>query len=277
MIKLMLQFLLMVSLGNICWGQDYQLISFNIRYDNKSDGLNSWSHRQHDIVQYIERINPTIMGIQEGLKHQVDFLSTNLEDYTYVGVGRDDGLTKGEYCAIFYNLQSVKLLESGTFWLSETPTLVSIGWDAVLERICTYGLFEDKSTMQRFWVFNAHFDHKGASAREQSAILIVSKIREINREQLAVVLMGDFNATPEKAPIAIFNEHMDDGLEISKQPPSGPVGTFNGFREETENRRIDYIFTSKFSVDSYSHEDARTRQNKYLSDHLPILISVKQD
>lgn len=277
MIKLIFQFLLMVSLVNICWGQNYQFISFNIRYDNKSDGLNSWSHRQHDIVQYIERIKPTIMGIQEGLPHQVDFLNINLGDYTYVGVGRDDGLAKGEYCAIFYRNQSVNLLETGTFWLSDTPTLVSIGWDAALERICTYGLFEDTSTKQRFWVFNTHFDHKGALAREQSAALIIDNIQNINSEQLPMVLMGDFNATPDKAPIAIFNEHMDDGLAISKKPPTGPIGTFNGFRNETENRRIDYIFTSKFSVDSYSHEDVRTRQNRYLSDHLPILISIKPD
>jgi endonuclease/exonuclease/phosphatase family metal-dependent hydrolase len=228
-------------------------------------------------VQYFKRIKPTIMGIQEGLHHQVDFLNANLEDYTYIGVGRDDGLTKGEYCAIFYSTQRVNLLESGTFWLSETPTLVSIGWDAALERICTYGLFEDTSTKQRFWVFNTHFDHKGALAREQSAILIISKIREINREQFPVVLMGDFNATADKPPIAIFNGHMDDGLAISKTPPTGPIGTFNSFRNETENRRIDYIFTSKFTVNSYSHEDIRTSQNRYLSDHLPILISVKQD
>lgn len=92
-----------------------------------------------------------------------------------------------------------------------------------------------------------------------------------------MVLMGDFNATPDSAPIAIFNEHMDDGLVISKQPPTGLVGTFNGFREVTENRRIDYMFTSKFLVDSYSHVDVRTRQYRYLSDHLPILISVKPD
>ncbi len=277
MTKIILQALFLLSIISQCWGQSYEFMSFNIRYDNKDDGLDSWSHRQHDIANYIEKVSPAILGIQEGLHHQVEFLNTYLEDYKYVGVGRDDGLTKGEYCAIFYSIQSVSLLESGTFWLSETPTLVSIGWDAALERICTYGLFENKSTKQRFWVFNTHFDHKGVLAREHSAALIIDKIQKINNEQLSVVLMGDFNATPEKAPIAIFNEHMDDGLEISKQPPSGPVGTFNGFREETENRRIDYIFTSKFSVDSYSHEDARTRQNKYLSDHLPILISVKQD
>ncbi len=273
----MFQFFLMISMVNIGWGQNYQLISFNIRYDNQNDGLNSWSHRKHDIIQYLKRIKPTIIGIQEGLQHQVEFLNTNLEDYAYIGVGREDGSTKGEYCAIFYRIQRVNLIETGTFWLSKTPSSVSIGWDAALERICTYGLFEDKSTRQRFWVFNTHFDHKGVLAREHSAALVIEKIIKINSEQLPMVLMGDFNATPDKAPIAILNEHMDDGLVISKQPLSGPVGTSNGFREETGNKRIDYIFTSKFSVDSYSHEDVRTKQNRYLSDHLPVLISLKQD
>ena len=208
------------------------------------------------------------------MKHQVDYLNNNLTDYEFIGVGRDDGLTKGEYSAIFYHVEQVILLASGTFWLSETPESVSVGWDASMERICTYGKFENISGGQHFFIFNTHFDHRGPKAREYSAKLIVNRIEEINHENLPVVLMGDLNATPDELPIMVFQEFMEDGLAISKHPLIGVPGTFNGFKDETEDRRIDYIFTSKFQVDRYTHDTTRTSQNRFLSDHLPVLIEV---
>ena len=268
----------------ICWclflsvtvssGQDYKFVSFNIRYDNEADGENNWKHRRDDVCGYLKDINPTVLGIQEGLHHQVDFLNQQLGDFEYIGVGRDDGLTKGEYAAIFYNINKVIVLASGTFWLSDTPEAVSVGWDASMERICTYGLFEDISNGQQMWVFNAHFDHKGPTAREFSAKLIVDRIRELNHKQYPVVLMGDFNATEDQAPIQVMSDYLDDGLRASAYF-AGPEGTFNGFSSETDDRRIDYIFTSKFEVLNYLHDETKTTQGRYLSDHLPVLIEVR--
>lgn len=254
--------------------QSFQFISFNIRYDTEADGENRWSNRKQDVANYLEKISPTAFGIQEGMKHQVDFLNNNLTDYKFIGVGRDDGLTKGEYSAIFYNIGQATLLASGTFWLSETPESVSVGWDASMERICTYGKFEDNSNGRQFLIFNTHFDHRGPKAREYSAKLIVNKIVEINPENLPVVLMGDLNATPDEQPIDVLKEFMEDGLAISKHPLIGVPGTFNGFKDEAEDRRIDYIFTSKFHVDRYTHDTTRTSQNRFLSDHLPVLIEA---
>jgi endonuclease/exonuclease/phosphatase family metal-dependent hydrolase len=255
------------------WGQAYTAMTFNIRYDNPSDGADNWVHRKQDMLDFILKLKPSVFGIQEGLAHQVGYLDSGLSGYKYFGVGRDDGKEKGEYCAIFYHVDQHELIKSGTFWLSETPHQISVGWDAAMERICTYGMLEDKSNGQKFWVFNTHFDHRGAIARKHSADLIVKKIREINSELLPVILMGDFNAEPEAPPIKVILDSMEDGKQIA-EAAKGSEGTFNGFKGPTESRRIDYIFTSKFAVEEYNHMDARTRKNRNLSDHLPVIIHL---
>ena len=145
-----------------------------------------------------------------------------------------------------------------------------------MERICTYGLFEDLKTKERLYVFNTHFDHKGEKAREQSAKLILKKIKEINNDDLPMVLMGDFNLRPEEKPIQLIRSKMQDGKEVTEYPFYGPEGTFNGFDWNIElDHRIDYIFVKKFKVKSYMHIDDRMQNNKHISDHLPVLIRVE--
>ena len=146
------------------------------------------------------------MGTQEGLEHQINYLDKNLKSYKYVGVARADVKEKGkgEYSAVFYNVNKFKDLKSGTFWLSDTSDQPSRGWDASLNRICTYILLQDKNSGNKFWVFNTHFDHKGVEARQKSAELIIAKIKEINKENLPVFLMGDFNLTPDQSPNKIY-------------------------------------------------------------------------
>ena len=255
--------------------QTYSFISFNIKYDNTSDTVNNWNDRKQKMAQFIAYYNPAFLGIQEGLARQVNYLNDALENYTFIGVGRDDGATKGEYSAIFYNKMKFKALQSSTFWLSASPEKVSVGWDASMERVCTYGLFEDLSTNERIWVFNAHFDHIGPVARKESAALIITKIQEVNAAQLPVVLMGDFNAEPDDEPIQLFDDYLDDALAISAKPLYGPAGTFNGFSNKVINRRIDYFFTKGMRIWSYAHLDDKLNNNKHLSDHLPVLIKTE--
>src|SRR5690606_28963261 len=125
-----------------------------------------------------------------------------------------------------------KVVKTNTFWLSETPEKVSVGWDAALERICTYALFEDLDTQKQFWVFNTHFDHIGTKARTNSAQLIYKKINEINTTYLPVILMGDLNLTPDTEAIQFFKKYLTDAKDISKKPFYGPIGTFNGFKQD---------------------------------------------
>ena len=253
--------------------QSHYLISYNIGYHNDWDTQNSWSLRKNRICQLIEQYDPSIFGIQEGLLSQVSFIDSALIKYDYVGVGRDDGKTKGEFCAIYYDTTRFKIGENSTFWLSETPNVVSVGWDAALERICTYGLFKDKNSGKEFWVFNTHFDHLGVISRKRSSSLILKKINELNRRSLPVILMGDLNSLPASDPIKVLKNSLVDGLQISLENLEGPEGTFNGFDMTLAiEKRIDYIFTENIKVLTYRHIDDRLENNRHISDHLPVMI-----
>ena len=222
------------------------------------------------------KYSPSIIGIQEGLLNQVQYIDSSLINYDYVGVGRDDGKEKGEFCAIYFDTTRYVLLKNSTFWLSETPDTISVGWDAALERICTYGLFKDRITKKEFWVFNTHFDHMGIIAREKSSGLILKRIKKINRQSLPVILMGDFNAIPNSPPVKELITELSDALQISTEKLHGPGGTFNGFNEDLPiEKRIDYIFTKNLKVLSYTHVNDRLENNRHISDHLPVMIKIK--
>ena len=257
--------------------RDICLITYNIKYDNHQEGPNSWASRKSSLIRLLLNHDPDIFGIQEGLVHQVQEIDLGMKNHAYVGVGRDDGKEKGEYCAIFFDSTRFRVIDESTFWLSENPDTVSIGWDAALERICTMALFEDRTSQQRLWVFNTHFDHIGKKARRESASLIASRIETIKDDGYPIVLMGDFNAKPNEPPIATLKKTMSDGLEIAKSPLQGPVGTFNGFKDIIPRDRIDYIFVSTLSVKSYDHIDEKIDEKNQISDHLPIKIRAQFD
>lgn len=255
--------------------QEIKVMTYNIKYDNVNDTVNNWNDRKERLVELIAHYNPSFIGMQEALNRQVTYIDSCLTDYTYIGKGREDGKQQGEYTEIHYDSTRFKILEEKTFWLSNTPNKVSIGWDAALERICTYGLFEAKNTGMKLYVFNAHFDHKGARAREKSAQLIIANIKEINTDKLPVILMGDFNLTPDEKPIQSIKAYMNDGQEITESPFYGPSGTFNGFdRNKVLDQRIDYIFVKNLRIKEYIHIDDRMENLKFISDHLPVLTTV---
>ena len=162
-------FAISILLSCTALGQKTGLITYNIRYDNPNDGENKWENRKNKLAALLNYYEPAFVGIQEGLIHQVEFLDQSLPADNFIGVGRDDGKQKGEYCALFYDARIFKVIIDSTFWLSETPGIPSNGWDANLNRICTYGLFEHLQTKARIWVMNTHFDHRGKMARENSA------------------------------------------------------------------------------------------------------------
>ncbi|WP_072763647.1 endonuclease/exonuclease/phosphatase family protein [Arenibacter nanhaiticus] len=267
--------LVLFLLPSSVFSQTTNIISYNIKYDNEGDALNNWNDRKTSLVKLVQHYETDILGIQEGLHRQVDYLDSVLRNYDYVGVGRDDGKTKGEYTAIFYRKDKFKVVQSETFWLSDTPEKVSVGWDASMERICTYALLEDVVAKKQFWVFNTHFDHRGTLARANSAQLIHKKITEINTANLPVVLMGDLNLSPEEAPIQYLKKHLTDAQEFSEKPFYGPVGTFNGFDlNKIADQRIDYIFVQNLQVLSYVHIDDKLDNNKHISDHYPVFITI---
>lgn len=275
--KALLLILLVLSLMvSPSFGQTLNIMSFNIRYDNPNDGENTWENRKSELVGLIDYYHPDFVGSQEGLDHQIKYVNNHLQDYASIGVGREDGRTQGEFAAIFYDSTKYQLVRQNTFWLSEKPNKVSIGWDAALERICTYGLFKEKSSEKLVYVFNTHFDHVGVAARKMSAKLILEKIDELTDENSTVVLMGDLNCHPDSAPIVQLRSALSDGMEISKNSFYGPNGTFNAFDPSHElTERIDYIFTQNLHVLSYRHIDDRRKDKGFISDHLPVLLKAK--
>lgn len=254
--------------------QTVTAMTYNIKYDNAKDTVNNWHDRKEKMVQLIQHYSPSFLGIQEGLYKQVSYLNAELSNYNYIGVGRDDGKKKGEFSALFYNSNDFKVLQSNTFWLSTTPDKVSVGWDASMERICTYGLFQHKETKEQFWVFNTHFDHIGDLARKNSAQLIIDKIKSTNTNNLPVIVLGDFNLTPNTPAIATLKTYLEDSYLISATPPYGPKGTFNGFTDRIMNNRIDYVFVKQLAVKSIIQIDDKMDNNKHISDHIPVLATL---
>lgn len=247
------------------------LMTYNIRYDNPNDGENKWSLRREYLSDQIRFYEPDILGIQEGVYNQVQYLDNQLVNYSYVGVGRDDGKTKGEFSALFFK-KEWDIVVQNTFWLSETPNKVSVGWDASMERVCTYANLKRGDIS--LWVFNTHFDHIGIEARKNSVILILEKIDQLTSDDELIILMGDLNLEPDSEPIRYLKTKLNDSQDIAKII-FGPRGTFNGFEfTKPVSRRLDYIFTGK-NIKVLKHAIlSDSKELKYPSDHLPVLVSI---
>ncbi|UCD61071.1 MAG: endonuclease/exonuclease/phosphatase family protein [Flavobacteriaceae bacterium] len=256
--------------------QNLTVVSYNIRLDVASDSLNRWDNRKDFLIGQLNFHEPEVFGIQEGLLHQLEEIKKGMPGYNYLGKGREDGLKNGEFSAIFYNTEKLELLEENTFWLSETLELPSKGWDAAIKRVCTYGLFRVKSSSQSFWVFNTHFDHIGEVARKESVFLIMERIRELNKQDLPVVLTGDLNLEPDHPSILLLSSAMQDSHLLAGNKAFGPQGTFNGFNfSEPITKRIDYIFISKtgFQLLKYGIL-SDSKDLRYPSDHFPVLAKL---
>ena len=271
-------FLIFCFLFSVSYSQEtsISLMTYNIRYDNPSDGENVWSNRKDELVGLIKFYNPSIFGIQEGLPHQVAYINYTMPNFGFIGKGRD-GSEKGEYSAIFYQRNRFEVLETDTFWLSLTPDQPSKNWDASLPRICTYALFKEKETGILFWVFNTHFDHIGQQSRLQSVDLILKKINSTSTKNYPVFFMGDLNSEPSNEVISELNSSLIDTFDVTVASPFGATGTFNGFKfHESVTRKIDYIFISNSSQISVNKHAtlSNSKDLKYPSDHLPIYIEV---
>ena len=255
--------------------EEIKVISYNVRYNNPNDGKDIWENRRSTIVNFIKNENPDFLGLQEVNHAQLLFLNSNLSNYSFVGVGRDDGKTKGEYSPIFYNNNLFDLIKSDTFWLSSTPDKISVGWDASMERICTYGLFKSKTNDKVIWVFNTHFDHIGDKAREQSADLIISVINKLTEPEDYVVLTGDFNLLDDSKPIMNLQSNFNDtNKNLEKTDKS--YGTFNNFKLNFVSKsRIDYVFEKNFKLINSRHIIVKTPEGRWASDHHPILAKLK--
>lgn len=249
------------------------VISYNIRYNNTGDKENAWPNRKENVKALVKFHDADILCVQEALSLQVDELLEN-SNYDMVGAGRDDGKRAGEFSAIYFDKTRFEKRDGGTFWLSETPGRPSKGWDAALNRVCSWVKLYDRWNKKEFIVFNTHYDHIGVQARIESAKLIKKKIQEI-APKLPVVLTGDLNVTPETEAIATIKSFLTDAKEATLEPAYGPTGTFNAFKFDSPLKdKIDYIFINKgFKVQKFGVL-SDSKDLRYPSDHLPIIARL---
>ncbi len=257
-----------------------QVMTFNIRMDTPSDGANQWSNRKDLAANVIKFYQVDLLGAQEVLHHQLTDLLKRLPGYSYVGVGRTDGATQGEYSPILYKKERLSIVKSGNFWLSEDPTAVGKkGWDAACERIATWAIFKDKKTDKEFFFLNTHLDHIGKVARHEGALLILKRVNEL-AEGRSVIVTGDFNATPDDDPIQVLIQQNDPRhlmhTKLLTALTYGPDWTFQNFGRTPLEKRgfIDYIFVKGDFIVLRHGVLSETLDNLYPSDHCPVLTTL---
>ncbi len=278
--------------------------TYNIRYKNSGDSVKGdvWNKRCQVICDQVNFMAPDIFGTQEVLHGQLLDMLAQLDGYDCIGVGRDDGMTAGEYAAIFYNTRRLRLLDEGHFWLNETPDRPALGWDAACIRICSWGKFAAQTATndEAFFVFNLHMDHVGVTARREAAKLVLDKIRQM-AAGAPVVLTGDFNADQDDEVYGIFTGSglLKDSYAAANRR-FAENGTFNSFKSELyTTSRIDHIMVSpSVDVEAYgvltdgywtADEESDTRLkgrdapqeislSKYTrrlpSDHYPVFVRL---
>jgi endonuclease/exonuclease/phosphatase family metal-dependent hydrolase len=263
-------------------GEDVQVrvMSFNIRYGTASDGDNHWDRRREFLLETIRTFNPDLLGTQETLKFQRDWLAEKLPDYEVLGVGRNDGKDDGEMMALYFRRDRFECLDSGHFWLSETPDVIgSQSWDSALPRMVTWVRLRDRQQPDTAPVLflNTHFDHKGPKARLESARLLRQRVESL-RDGAAVVVSGDFNAGADSDPYrALFGEPdgaaspLVDSYRVAHPSVATDEGTFSGFKaSETKGARIDWIGVSRDWTVVNAAIDRTARDGRTPSDHCPV-------
>jgi len=251
------------------------IITYNIRMNTAGDGENAWPLRKEKVTGLLKFHQADIFNVQEALPEQMDDLTTLMPEFDHVGIGRDDGKRAGEHMAIFFKKSRFEKLDDGMFWLSETPDKPGFGWDAACNRTCTWIKLRDKITKKCFLVLDTHLDHRGMKAREEGVKLILSRIPELNKENLPLIFTGDFNLVKESAPVQDVLKVLNDAHDKSLTPPYGPEGTSGGFAVRGKSRVIDFIFINQ-KVTVLRHGVLSDSFNMfYPSDHLPVLAEVR--
>ncbi len=276
-------------------GETLTLVSYNIRFDNPGDGPNAWPNRRAAVAAILSRHAPDIAGLQEALRHQADQIQADLPSMAWVGVGRDDGLDAGEFSPIFYRRDRFELIDSGTFWLSDTPARPgSRTWGNTLPRICTWAVLRDQRTGRTFRVYNTHLDHQSQESRERSAALMAADIQSRALPGESVILMGDFNAGERSRVVRFLTGKLASPLEERLpgpaswtglidtfryvEPEASFVGTFNAWRSGPEAERgdkIDYILVDHSLTPVRALIDRSRPGGRHASDHWVVVATVR--
>lgn len=256
------------------------VMTFNIRCDTPKDNENGWQYRRDRAANAIKFYDVDIVGTQEVRHNQLVDMAERLPGYVQVGVGRADGKEKGEYCAIWYKKDRFTQLDSGNFWLSETPDVAgSRGWDGYCERVASWVKLRDNASGKEFMMLNTHLDHRGKVARREAAALLLTKVQEL-AGSLPVVVTGDFNAVAADEPIKVLTDKsnplaLTDSRSVSELI-YGPAWTWHNYGRIPYEKRelIDYVFVKGPVKVSRYGVLAETENKEFLSDHAPIMVNL---
>ena len=267
-------------------GPTLRVMSFNIRYGTADDGPNHWDHRQELVVETIRTFAPDLLGTQEVLGFQRDYLAGQLPAYAVVGVGRDDGHEQGEMAAVYFLRDRFALVDQGHFWLSEQPNVAgSKSWDSALPRMVTRVKLRDRrnSMSPPICVLNTHFDHRGVTARLKSAQRLRMTINQWAPD-CSVIVLGDFNAAVDSLPYQVLFAAnagqpacLIDTYRRTHPEVGDDEGTFHGFHATvTQGERIDWIGVSSDWSIVDAGIDRTVRDGRTPSDHFPVTAVIRQ-
>ena len=232
-------------------------------------------------------VHPHVFGVQEAYDFQIQYILEQCPEYKSVGVGREDGVSKGEHMSLFYDSTRIELIEWGTYWLSETPDEPSKGWDAACKRTATWALLREIATGNRFYMVNTHLDHKGVVARREGLALIYRKIQQMNPGGVPMVLTGDFNVLPDNECLTDISKLMRNARDYADETDVN--GSFNGFGVNAYTSGdpgkeydpkvatpIDYIYYSGFrKCPRFKVVNNPYAGKKFISDHYPIYADLE--
>lgn len=264
-------------------GSAIRVMSFNLRYGAADDGDDRWEKRNWLVAKTIKKFNPDLLGTQETLRFQAEYLEREMDGYTYFGRSRMK--TPNEHTGIFFKTSRFTQLAGGHFWLSETPDIPeSKSWDSSLPRMASWVLLGDKQdeSAPSILFVNTHFDHRGAQARLEAARLIRERIAKLSAiaNHPVTIVTGDFNTAEGSEPYKAFLDGNDDLVDTYRQThadPNSEEGTFNGFRGRTSGARIDWIFASRRLRTLDAQIDRSKEDDRYPSDHFPVTAVLSRN
>ncbi len=258
---------------------EVKVISYNLRCITADDqGENAWEARREASVNMILAEQPDVIGFQEPWNPQIDYLTSRLPQYSHFEYGRETGLREdgGEHLMVMWNRDKYDLLDSGHFWLSDTPLEVSRGWDAACYRITLWIRLGEKSTGREFYYFDTHLDHMGPVAKREGARLNVEKMKEIVGDDAVAFISGDMNVavgSPDESLLDPYYEWLQSARDNAEVTDNRP--TFTGFGRSANPKIIDYIFYRNATPLKFETLDGENYGVKYISDHYPVAATFR--
>lgn len=248
-----------------------KVMSFNVRNAKAADGDNAWELRRSATIAMLDEVQPDVFGLQEAYPEQEEYITSERPKYVAYGIGRNDGI-EGERMSVVYNTETLQMLECGTWWLSETPDIPSVGWDAKYPRTATWALLKDLRCGREFYLVNTHLDHRGVLARRYGLAMVMDLIRQMNPDT-PLILMGDFNVEPGDECLTDVEARMCNARSSAKVTENTP--SFNGFKESEGHKTIDYIYYKGFSgAESFKVLNQPFDGKPFISDHYPIVATI---